>query len=236
MDHWSVSSETSGERPIGVAVINDFDLAVQGLPRMLAPWSDRIDVLGFDVRSPVRQPIDIALLDLFGQDRTVLHRVCQQLHAVGVKQVVIYTWHFSRETALAWLEADVAGVISKGLRADRLAAALLDIAGGYTVVAAPDWGLRENAPTSPPDAAEHHSDWPGREYGLTMREAEMLAMITQGLTNAEIGQRTFLSGNTVKSYIRAAYRKIGVTRRSQAVAWGMRHGMVPPTRSTPLAS
>ncbi|HET9129285.1 MAG TPA: hypothetical protein VFN73_14465, partial [Propionibacteriaceae bacterium] len=128
-----MSSETSGASPIQVAVINDFDLVVQGVRRMLAPWSDRIDVVAFDVRAPVRQPIDIALLDMFGQDRTVLHRVCEHLHAVGVKRVVIYTWHFSRETALAWLEADVAGVVSKGLRADKLAAALLDIAGGYTV-------------------------------------------------------------------------------------------------------
>ena len=48
----------------------------------------------------------------------------------------------------------------------------------------------------------------------------MLALITQGLSNQEIADRTYLSINSVKTYIRTAYRKIGVTRRSQAVALG----------------
>ena len=69
--------------------------------------------------------------------------------------------------------------------------------------------------------------WPGREFGLTEREAEVLALITQGLSNQEIAERSYLSINSVKTYIRTAYRKIGVTRRSQAVVWGMKHGFEP---------
>jgi len=52
-----------------------------------------------------------------------------------------------------------------------------------------------------------------------------------GLSNAEIGRELFLSLNTVKSYIRSAYRKIGVRTRSQAVLWVLDHdlrGPVPP--------
>ena len=52
-------------------------------------------------------------------------------------------------------------------------------------------------------------------------------LITQGLSNQEIAERSYLSINSVKTYIRTAYRKIGVTRRAQAVAWGMRHGFEP---------
>ena len=70
-------------------------------------------------------------------------------------------------------------------------------------------------------------DWPGRDFGLTARESEVLALITQGLSNQEIAERTYLSINSVKTYIRTAYRKIEVTRRSQAVAWGMQHGFEP---------
>ena len=70
-------------------------------------------------------------------------------------------------------------------------------------------------------------DWPGREQGLSARESEVLALITQGLSNQEIAERTYLSINSVKTYIRTGYRKIGVSRRSQAVAWGMRHGFEP---------
>ncbi len=52
-------------------------------------------------------------------------------------------------------------------------------------------------------------------------------LITQGLSNQEIADRSYLSINSVKTYIRTAYRKIGVTRRSQAVVWGMKHGFEP---------
>jgi DNA-binding NarL/FixJ family response regulator len=70
-----------------------------------------------------------------------------------------------------------------------------------------------------------------RDYDLTPREAEILSLVTQGLTNSEIGGQLYLSINSVKTYIRAAYRKIEVTRRAQAVAWGMEHGLAPLAES-----
>jgi DNA-binding CsgD family transcriptional regulator len=70
-------------------------------------------------------------------------------------------------------------------------------------------------------------DWPGRSVGLSPREAEIIALITHGLSNEEIASRAFLSHNTVKSYIRSAYRKIGVQRRPQAVLWGVQNGFEP---------
>ena len=70
-------------------------------------------------------------------------------------------------------------------------------------------------------------DWPGRDFGLSAREAEIIALITQGLSNQEIAQRSYLSINSVKTYIRTAYRKMGVASRSQAVLWGVRHGFQP---------
>ena len=57
-----------------------------------------------------------------------------------------------------------------------------------------------------------------------MREAEIIALITQGHTNLDIAERSHLSINSVKTYIRTAYRKMGVERRPQAVLWGVRHG------------
>ncbi len=73
-------------------------------------------------------------------------------------------------------------------------------------------------------------DRPGREEGLTDREAEVLALITQGLSNADVAVHTYLSPNTVKSYVRSVYRKIGVDSRTRAVLWGIAHGFEPDTR------
>ena len=55
----------------------------------------------------------------------------------------------------------------------------------------------------------------------------MLALICQGLSNQQITERAFLSINTVKSYVRTLYQKIGVESRTQAVLWGIDHGFRP---------
>jgi DNA-binding NarL/FixJ family response regulator len=59
---------------------------------------------------------------------------------------------------------------------------------------------------------------------LTSRETEIVGLIVQGLSNGEIAAACNLSRNTVKSYIRFAYRKMGVKSRTQAVRWGIEHG------------
>lgn len=70
-------------------------------------------------------------------------------------------------------------------------------------------------------------DWPGCTEGLSGRESEILALITQGKSNAEIAAVVDLSLNSIKSCIRSAYRKIGVTTRVETVLWGVEHGLKP---------
>jgi DNA-binding CsgD family transcriptional regulator len=77
-----------------------------------------------------------------------------------------------------------------------------------------------------PAAADHGVDPAvAEELGLSTREAEILALIATGHSNLEIAERCFLSINTVKSYVRTTYRKIGVQTRAQAVAWAIHHGL-----------
>ena len=61
---------------------------------------------------------------------------------------------------------------------------------------------------------------------LSPREVDVLRLITNGMSNPEIGATLYLGINTVKTYIRTGYRKIGVTTRTQAVLWGVRHGLL----------
>nr|WP_227467367.1 LuxR C-terminal-related transcriptional regulator [Nocardioides lijunqiniae] len=62
---------------------------------------------------------------------------------------------------------------------------------------------------------------------MSSRETEIVSLIVRGLSNQEIADTAYLSINSVKTYIRTAYRKMGVTRRSQAVVWAMQHGFGP---------
>jgi DNA-binding NarL/FixJ family response regulator len=66
---------------------------------------------------------------------------------------------------------------------------------------------------------------PPRGSVLSTRELQVLGLVSRGLSNTEIGQELYVSINTVKTYIRTAYRKIGVHSRSQAVAWARDHGL-----------
>ena len=69
--------------------------------------------------------------------------------------------------------------------------------------------------------------WPAKEAGLSPREAEVVSLIVQGLSNEQIAEQCYLSLNTVKTYVRSAYRKMDVTTRAQAVAWGIENGLKP---------
>jgi DNA-binding NarL/FixJ family response regulator len=125
-----------------------------------------------------------------------------------------------------------AGYLFKGTSAQQLAAAVLAVARGErAVVEAAGSGL-DPAGDARVDAA---GDWPGRaEAGLSMREAEILSFIGLGMSNEEIAASCFLSINSVKTYIRTAYRKIGVTRRAQAVRWALENGLVPGSEVGPV--
>jgi DNA-binding CsgD family transcriptional regulator len=93
------------------------------------------------------------------------------------------------------------------------------------VIGAAIEGNLDDVPTvrTPDDAI-----YPGKEVGLSRRESAVLAMIVRGRTNQEIASDLFLSINSIKTYIRSAYRKIGVRHRAQAVGWAMQNGFPPP--------
>lgn len=61
---------------------------------------------------------------------------------------------------------------------------------------------------------------------LTTREAEVLGLICQGVSDAAISERLALSSNTVRNHVSALYRKLGVHRRSEAVIWGRERGYI----------
>ena len=205
--------------PLRVAIVNDYDLVVAGVAAMLAPHHERVAVVELDSNLPVLSEVDVILYDTFGQvqgDGVDL----EDLVRGSAARVVIFSWNTQTDLVERALRKGAAGYLSKELSSEEIVEALETVHEGKIVVPHPS--------RSP--AHEAKGDWPGRDVGLTAREAEVLALITQGFSNQEIAERSYLSINSVKTYIRTAYRKIGVTRRAQAVIWGMKHGFEP----TPL--
>jgi DNA-binding CsgD family transcriptional regulator len=66
-----------------------------------------------------------------------------------------------------------------------------------------------------------------KQVGLTAREHEILGLIAQGLSNREIGERLFVSENTIKTHSSRLFEKMQVNRRVQAVQKGKDLGLIP---------
>jgi DNA-binding NarL/FixJ family response regulator len=210
---------TAGE-PLLIALIDDYDVVLTGVAGMLDPFRDRVVVAEIDANEPLHDTVDIALYDSFAQpesDRDEIEVLIRSPHA---RRVAVYTWNFHPELIDRAQQRGAHGYLSKALRAEELVEALEAIHAGQRVVSDPPGHID----------GDSGGDWPGRQFGLTEREAEVLALITQGLSNADIVALTRLSPNTVKSYIRAVYRKIGAGSRTQAVLWGVQHGFTPDHR------
>ena len=201
---------------IRLAIVDDYEVVIRGLAEMLHSTSNEIEIVELDAQVPVEQKVDIALYDTFAQGQGDSPKVEELVANPHVDKVVVYTWNHELRLIEGALAAGVSAYLSKTLPADELVDALRAVQAGERVI-------------SPQPDSGHllQGDWPGRQEGLTAREAEVVALITQGYSNADIAALASLSINSVKSYIRSSYRKMGVTSRTNAVLWGLDHGMSP---------
>jgi DNA-binding NarL/FixJ family response regulator len=211
------SSRTTSTRPIRVALVDDYDVVLLGVAKIIDRYRDRVVVAEIDANSSVQDTVDIVLYDCFAQPESDHDDIAVLIENPRARHVVVYTWNFHPELVESARRQGVHGYLSKALPARELVAALEAVDAGEIVVSDPPGRA----------GAVNGLDWPGRSEGLSEREAEILALITQGLDNAGVAARTFLTPNTVKSYIRTLYRKIGVGSRTQAVLWGIDHGFTP---------
>jgi NarL family two-component system response regulator LiaR len=64
------------------------------------------------------------------------------------------------------------------------------------------------------------------DFNLTEREREILQLIAQGFSNADIAERLFLSEGTIRNYTKSLFQKLGVSARTQAAVVAIKHGLV----------
>ncbi len=215
-----MSSARPAHPAITVALVDDYDVVLAGVANMLEGYRDRVVVAEIDANEPVSDAVDIALYDSFAQPESDRDEIAVLIDNPRARRVVVYSWNFQPDLIRSARELGVHGYLSKTLSARELVAALEAVHAGEIVISEPPARVK-SAPGL---------DWPGRREGLTDREAEILALITQGKSNAEVAALTYLSPNTVKSYIRTVYRKIEVGSRTQAVLWGVKNGFTPDHR------
>lgn len=202
--------------PLRLAVVDDYDVVVAGVARLLEPYPDRVKIVELDTRQTVTQPVDVALVDTFGQGEAHTPDLDGILNNPLARRAAIYTWRIDDALIDTARQRGFHGYLSKRLGAEELVAAIEYVHHNDEMVV--DAGDDHARPADPP------RNWPGRDHGLSEREAEVLTFITGGLTNTEIADMLYLSENSIKTYIRSLYRKIDVTRRTRAVLWGIDHG------------
>jgi predicted ATPase/DNA-binding CsgD family transcriptional regulator len=89
-----------------------------------------------------------------------------------------------------------------------------------------DYALSSRASQVPPSRERPPSSKPGRPAGLTDREVEVLKLVAEGLTNAQVAERLFLSPRTVHRHLDSVYRKLGSNSRAAAARFAAEHGLL----------
>ena len=200
---------TSARRPIRVTLVNDYEIIVQGLRRMLEPFSSRIEVVETQVGGVPDAPTDIALFDTFAGRRYSLQRVRMMAQDRSIGKVVLYTWDAPPAFRDDIGRHAIDGVILKAVTGEALVESLERIFAGESV------GLDEL--TESPTAA-----------ALSEREQEVLALMALGLSNRQIAHELYLSVDTIKTHVRSVFSKLGVSNRTQAALVAADLGVGPP--------
>jgi DNA-binding NarL/FixJ family response regulator len=215
--------------PIRVVIADDQRVVRDGLVTILGAM-DGVQVVGAAedgaaaVSLATEHDADVVLMDLRmpGVDGVEATRALRAGHRAIA--VVVLTTYTDDESILAALQAGAAGFLTKNASPDDIRRALEAAAAGQAVLdagaaarlvlaAGREPAAERPGPTGPPGALPD---------GLTEREGEVLTLIAQGLSNAEIASQLFVSRSTVKTHINQIFAKTGSRDRAQAIVYAHR--------------
>jgi DNA-binding NarL/FixJ family response regulator len=212
---------------VRVVIADDQRVVREGLAT-LVDLLDGVEVVGVAgdgdeaVRLAVAVRPDVVMMDLRMPrcDGVEATRRLRE-HAPGVK-VLMLTTYADDQSVIDALRAGARGYLTKDAGADEIRQALHQLAHGGAAI---DTSVQHHLvdAIAGTDGVERPAPVIERAQGLTAREAEVLALIAEGLSNREIAERLVVNETTVKSHVNHLFAKIGVRDRAQAVAYAYRH-------------
>ena len=140
--------------------------------------------------------------------------VCRDIRsALPEVRCLILTSYDDNDAIFAAVMAGASGYLLKEIRGTRLLDAMREVAAGKSLL---DPSVTERLLTRLREGAPRDE----KLESLTAREREILALIADGLTNRQIGEKLFLAEKTVKNYVSGLLAKLGMERRTQAAVYG----------------
>jgi NarL family two-component system response regulator LiaR len=159
---------------------------------------------------------DVVLMDLVmeGMDgaeaTSAIRKACPEI------QVIALTSYKDEDLVQRAIQAGAIGYLLKNVTAAELAEAIRSAKAGRPTLAPEAAQALIHATTKPPKLG----------FDLTPRELEVLALMSEGLSNPEIAERLVISRSTVKHHVRAILSKLGASSRTAAVALALKNNLV----------
>lgn len=207
-----VSPSARARRAIEQLLARDEGLALVGT-------RDGVESLGLAIGES--RP-DVVVLDAGPESRLPVPLLLEQGPGVDPPPLVLLLDELDGEAAAAALRAGARAVLPRDAASEEIQAAVQAAAAGLTTLPA-----SLAAATAHGNAGDGARGPGATETGaLTPREAEILALLGEGLVNKEVGVRLGISEHTVKTHLAAIYQKLGAANRAEAVAIGLRRGVI----------
>ena len=221
----------TGTESIRVVIADDQRVVRDGLV-MLVRLCEGIEVVGAAPDGATAVTMvgelapDVVLMDLRMPEMDGV-AATREIAGRSTARVVVLTTYADDESIFPALRAGAVGYLTKDASGEEIEAAIRAVHRGQTwldpvVQARLVSALGSAAPDEPAGPAPVLPD------SLTPREAEVLGLIGEGLSNREIGERLVLGQATVKTHVNRIFAKIGVQSRAQAVRYAIGNGLARP--------
>lgn len=215
-------------QPLRVVVVDDHAMVLEGLKAVLGRFRGRVRIVGQALDAEQAQSLvatldpDVVIADVRLRGPASGLDLCRQLiEKDPARKVVLLSAYDDEQYLFQAMRAGAAGYLLKSVSGEELVRQLELAAAGEKVV---DPTMAGRAVVS---AARLQSGefWPGAHLSLTQRESEVLGYLVAGLSNRAIAAKLVLGEETIKSHVRAIFRKLDVNDRASAVATALREGI-----------